>query len=447
MYVLSRFLRVREKDGLIAIFHELHPDPVYCPVAEWLTFSRDVARPSQLIQPLLDRRLLVQSTTEDDAEFTRVEERLVHKLNQPKILYLMLAQGCNFACKYCPIPALAMRYGETLLSPENARAGLRLWGEHLREAANAHAESYIIFYGGEPLLNKPTFVSALEAIRQLQASGELPSRTIRLMLTTNGTLLDDDIIRQCHEYDVIVSVGLDGFQPVSNRLRMYADGRGTFDETVSSIRRLVSSGIRTFVSASMTPENLPELASFTRFLKDIGVEKFGFNFLKGRALPEFVSELARAVYERDTAAALMRSFREVGETAYEYQLKRKIEAFHSQDFFPIDCTCYGNQLVIQPDGQISNCPFFKAELGQIGDSVGTGFRIAKTPIISEWRKRSPLFHPAFRESDAKALCGPGCAWGAHDLSGDILTPDPAPTAFSKEIFDELIWSEFPSSPK
>ncbi len=103
---------------------------------------------------------------------------------------------------------------------------------------------------------------------------------------------------------------------------------------------------------------------------------------------------------------------------FEYQLEKKLDAFERKDFFPHDCTCYGSQLVIQPDGQISNCPFFKTGFGHVNE-VNDNFRIWNQPLVKEWRKRLPLYHQEFKNNDAKAMCGAGCAWSSKELHGDL----------------------------
>lgn len=118
-----------------------------------------------------------------------------------------------------------------------------------------------------------------------------------------------------------------------------------------------------------------------------------------------------------------------------------MQAYHTGNYFPVDCTCYGNQLVIRPNGRISNCPFSGSDLGHV-QTVHSRFRIAETDVVRDWRRRLPLVHKAFQDNDAKALCGPGCAWSARDL-GDLLAVDSALTSFSEEVFNDLIWSGCP----
>ena len=118
-------------------------------------------------------------------------------------------------------------------------------------------------------------------------------------------------------------------------------------------------------------------------------------------------------------------------------MEKKRLAFDRRDFYPVDCTCYGNQLVIQPDGQVSNCPFYKARLGHIKD-VSNDFRIWNQSIVKEWRKRHPLYH----SGEAKAVSGGGCAWSSIELKNDLSAVDDSSQIFSEEVLNELIWSRY-----
>lgn len=442
-YSLSRYLRMQARDDYLAIFHELHPAPIYCTRGEWEKFTNNIAefRGTPLFQGLIRRKLIVASTKEDQMELESVALRLEQKLNQPTILYLMMAQGCNFACKYCPIPALAKRYGETLLSPEDARAGVDLWREHLRDTYDPSLEYFIIFYGGEPLLNKDVIAEVLEYVRGLHQAGALPTDNLHLMISTNGVLFDERMMELCRTHEVMVVVGIDGPKAVHDSLRVDIDGQGTYDRVIRVVQSLVEQGIRTFASVAIAPHDVGNIKNYAPFFKELGLEKFGFNFLKGRLLLDLVPADMLETYYRNAAKGVIENARHHHGKYFEYQMEKKLVAFAQQDFFPVDCTCYGNQLVIQPDGQISNCPFYKAQLGQVQE-VSPAFRIWDTPVVKEWRKRLPLQHDEFRDMDAKSLCGAGCAWSSLELTGNILAVDKASMIFAEEVFNELIWSQF-----
>ncbi|MBP9762559.1 radical SAM protein [Patescibacteria group bacterium] len=431
----SRYTCTRVREGWVAVFHELHPVPLYIRADHWIEVVSEPLVSAYAIE-LLERKLLVRGAEDDDAELARVKRQLMDKLSVPLVLYLILAQGCNFACGYCPIPRLPEAEQAARLSVEDACAGLSLWAEHL--TATPEQDHYIIFYGGEPLLNKATFYASLEEIRRLQEAGRLSATRTHLMLATNGTLIDDEVIAICLERDVLVALGIDGPKRVNDRLRIYADGRGTFDDILGMLQKLQARGVRTAVSASLTPYSLHALRELSELLQSVGVSKFGLNFLKGRAVLELLSESDRANFTQASVAAVLRRHEECADGGYEYQVEKKMKAFAEQDFFPLDCTCYGNQLVIRADGQVSNCPFFNARFGQVRDLPLT-FRVWQTDTVKLWRGRSSLEHAVFRGDDTKALSGTGCAWSAIDCGENVLSPDEVTTRFSQAMFERLIW--------
>lgn len=433
----SQYMRVKERDGIVAIFHELHPDPVFCSLREWKKVVAGITDGAEaLINDLWQRKIIVDSSEDDNSEFKVASLALERKLNQPTILYLMTAQGCNFKCTYCPVPEIARKYGESMLSNEDASAGIDLWLEHLNDVYDPSLEYFVIFYGGEPLLNKEVIRYSLDYLRFNKNTGRLPEKT-NFMIATNGALVDDETVALCKQYEVMVVVGLDGPKLSNDAMKVDSDGNGTFDCIVAAIRLLVKGGVRTFASTSITPHNIDQVAEYDDFFKELGVEKFGFNFLKGRLLLEVVGKDNLQDYYRQASQSVIEHARRSGNSGYEYQMEKKQVAFDRQDFFPVDCTCYGNQLVIQPDGQISNCPFYKAWLGHVRN-VGNEFRIWNQSIVAEWRKRLPLYH----SGEAKAMCGGGCAWSSSELKGNPLAADDSSQIFSEEVLNELIWSRY-----
>ena len=433
--MLSQYLCTRERDGEMVLFHALHPVPIYCSTDEWKRFSGSkTGGLDQLVAALQDQGLLVASADEDRQAFARAEETLFAKLDRPTILYLMTAQGCNFKCGYCMVPDMAEKHGATLLSNEAARAGIDLWLEHVHTMGDDGQEYYVIFYGGEPLLNKEVIVDSLEYLAELNDMGLLPGRT-RYMVATNGSMIDDQFVSLCKQYQVSVAVGLDGPQLVNDTLKVDLFGHSTYERIVRAIKLLVAANIPTFISCSVTPFNIDQADQFGNFFRKLGVSKFGFNFLKGQKLVDLVGKDGVTAYYRKAAQVVMRQYQQDAEPGFEYQMEKKLEAFTRGKFFPVDCTCYGNQLVIQPDGQISNCPFYKAMLGDV-QTTGRDFRIADQSIVHAWRKRLSLY----QQSDAKALCGGGCVWGLND-QGQDTAGDIGSLIFAEEVLNEFIWNK------
>ena len=434
----SKYLCTRERDGVVAIFHELHPDPIYCSSEQWKNVLDGVVDESAsvIVDDLKQKKLIVESLNDDVIEFDRIASVIEKKLNQPTILYLMTAQGCNFGCGYCPVPETAKKYGASLLSVEDAFAGIELWQEHLKDVYDPNLQYSVIFYGGEPLLNKDVIKVSLAHFKMQKETGVLPSN-ISFMIATNGILIDDEIVAMCKEYEVMVAVGLDGTKEYNDVLKVDNEGNGTFNRIIVAIKKLVENGIRTFVSASITPFNIDHISDCSSFFEKLGVEKFGFNFLKGRALLDLIGLDGLEDYYQKASRGVIENARKQSQSGFEYQMEKKQLAFDGGDFYPVDCTCYGNQLVIQPDGQVSNCPFYKSGLGHIRD-VDNNFRIWNQSIVKEWRKR----HPLYNSGEAKALSGGGCAWSSIELKGNSIAVDDSSKIFSEEVLNELIWSRY-----
>jgi radical SAM protein with 4Fe4S-binding SPASM domain len=432
----SKYLCTLNKEGVVAVFHELHPDPMFFQMEQWERIFSGTLVEDSFYQDFRRRKLIIDSLKDDEDEFKAASLKLEKKLNQPTILYLMTAQGCNFECRYCPVPETALKYGASLLSKENAFAGIDLWQEHLNEMFDSNHEYYVIFYGGEPLLNKDVIKQSLEYLQIKKEAGMLPAK-LNMMIATNGALVDEEVINLCLQYNVSVAVGLDGPKTLNDTLKVDVEGRGTFDRIVAVIRKLVERGVQTYASASITPSNLEHVSDYGAFFKELGVEKFGLNFLKGKFLIKIVGESNLDDYYRKASKAIIEQSRRQADDGFEYQMQKKQIAFDQKDFFPVDCTCYGNQLVIQPDGQISNCPFYKAQLGNVC-GVGKNFRIWNQPIVHEWRKRLPLFHSGI----AKSMCGGGCAWSSIELKGDSTATDDSSKIFAEMVLEELIWSQY-----
>ncbi len=435
--MFSRYLVTRTRGGVVALFHELHPDPIFCTLEKWKAVQEgNGSVTDDFIVQMKEHKLLVDTASADDQEFLAASEKLIRKFSDPKILYLMTAQDCNYDCAYCPVPGIAKKHGKSMLSATDAFAGIDLWQAHIQDVYNPNTEYVVIFYGGEPLLNKPVIEASLGYLQSKCESGDLPANT-SYMIATNGSLVDAETVALCQKFNVSVAVGLDGSASVNDALKRDVNGNGTYDAIVSAIKLLIAGGITTYVSMSITPFNIDQIGEHANRLVDLGVKGFGLNFLKGHLLVRLVGVDGLQEYYKRAAQAVIANARNSHNPSFEYQFAKKQDAFLTHDFFPVDCTCYGNQLVIQPDGEISNCPFEKTMLGQVREAGGD-FRIWNQSIVKQWRTRLPLYH----SGEAKALYGGGCACGMRSIKGDALAEDDSARIFAEEVLDELIWTAY-----
>ncbi len=396
------------------------------------------------VQELIARRLFINDPSVDSEELARARVNALRLLDCPTILYLMMAQGCNFACTYCPTPALARRYGERLLSFEDAIAGITLWQEHVKEQPRDDDQYFLIFYGGEPLLNREVLEQLLPYVTEEQSVGRLPKK-LELMLCTNGSLVDKRLSELLARHKVTVAVGVDGPREHNDRIRITTSSDPTFAAIERAVRQLTSEGVRVVASVTITPANIHRLAEYPAFLRELGISQFGFNLMKGEALIRELNGSSVEEYCRVAAQGVLQGFTSAteDERCYEYQLEKKLTALRNGLPFSVDCTCYGNQLVVQADGQVSNCPFFRLDQGHVREVPDT-FRIGRTETVEAWRRRLPLLNDSLMADDSDiVLDGGGCAWSSSELYGDITARDTVNAIFTKEVVYELIWTFLP----
>jgi uncharacterized protein len=210
-----------------ASLFSLDPD-VYETLCKWRTSEfvdpHKVPSPElELLEGLRDARLLLPAAR---------ERPLAAQLEPADVplttLVLEVAQDCNLRCTYCYAEGGTYGAVPCLLDPETARSAVR----YLLDNSGDREQVTLIFFGGEPLLNMPAVRAATsEAVAY---GGEI-GKEVRLSLTTNGTLLDPNIVSFLHAHRVSVAVSMDGPRHVHDRNRPDVKGNGSYDEIVSRL--------------------------------------------------------------------------------------------------------------------------------------------------------------------------------------------------------------------
>lgn len=176
---------------------------------------------------------------------------------------LSLSEGCNLACKYCYCATSRDMPSQGLMSEQVARQAIT-W---LFAMSGKSEQVGITFFGGEPLLNKPVLRFS---IRYSQYLARLHGKKVFYSMTTNGTLLDDEVIGYIKRYNFGLIVSLDGPKEIHDRQCPTQGGKGSYDLAVAGIKRLMARRRRVTVRGTMT-HPLPNMLRLIQFY-----EKFGF---------------------------------------------------------------------------------------------------------------------------------------------------------------------------
>jgi len=152
------------------------------------------------------------------------------KHNIPRIS-LQVTQNCNFRCKYCVYSDSYDNREHTIKKMEwdTAKKSIDFLIDHSQDTLGIG----IGFYGGEPLLQYDLIKKCMEYVTE-NVSGKMVSFTI----TTNGSLLNEEIVEEFLKYNTKITISLDGPRDIQNTNRIFANGQGTFDVVTKNIRNL-----------------------------------------------------------------------------------------------------------------------------------------------------------------------------------------------------------------
>jgi uncharacterized protein len=190
-------------------------------------------------------------------------------------LVLNLTNQCNLSCQYC------YEFGEDkvatpegkpkFMDEETARSSVDFL---LTQSAGRRAV-HITFFGGETLMNFPLLRSVVGYAREQAAAH---GRSIDFSLTTNATLLTPAIIQFLSEHRIGVTVSMDGPADLHDKLRVYANGRGSYDIIEPKVRALIENHRTRAITARVTlTSGVTEVVRIFRHLKqDLGFHEVGF---------------------------------------------------------------------------------------------------------------------------------------------------------------------------
>ena len=152
----------------------------------------------------------------------------------PDTIILMLCQACNLRCKYCY--AGDGEYMNPGIMPEEI--GKKAI-EFISEICGSKGQFNIIFFGGEPLMD---FEKLKNLVQYAEEIAKKKGKTVGFSITTNGTLLNQEVEEFLVKKRFNVTLSLDGGKEVNDENRFYANGKGAYDETVNRTKILRKNG-------------------------------------------------------------------------------------------------------------------------------------------------------------------------------------------------------------
>lgn len=191
----------------------------------------ELAKRNSFIQKLIARGFISSNRISKivHPENDTLEYSLQNKVN---LLILQITQNCNLRCKYCAYSGEYENRGHSTRKMDFSVAQKAI--DFLIDNSRDVYEISIGFYGGEPLLEFPFIKKCAEYARK-----KTDGKKLRYTITTNGTIMTDEIAKFLVVEDVSVLISLDGPQEVQDENRRFAKtGKGTFSKIMGNIKFL-----------------------------------------------------------------------------------------------------------------------------------------------------------------------------------------------------------------
>jgi uncharacterized protein len=218
----------------------------------------------ELFDGLLNRRIIVSN--EDD---TRRAGSSIPQAPPLSTLVLTVTDDCNLGCLYC-YHNNGKRIDTTreTMTPETARRSI----DFLFENSGELQKIVIVFFGGEPFLDFELVASSVEYARE-KAAG----KQVEFAVTTNGTLLTEEVARFVEQNNISVTVSIDGVGEAHDRFRPFPDGSasfGTIEKKLADFLRIAKS--RPVVARATVVKDHPNLLRTADQLLGLGFAEVGF---------------------------------------------------------------------------------------------------------------------------------------------------------------------------
>lgn len=336
-----------------------------------------------------------------------------------KAVCLNIIHGCNLRCKYCFADEGEYNGNKGVMSIETAKKAI----DYVIKRSGPRRNIEIDLFGGEPTMIMGTVKEIIKYARENEKAWK---KNVRFTMTTNSTILTDDMIEfMDKEMDNII-LSLDGRQSVNDNVRIKIDGSGSYNDIVPNIKKMIekrTEGKRYYVRGTFTRANTDfyedVMAMVNEGFKEVSIEPVVLE--KGHAL---------AITE-DDLPEIMNNY----DKLYEDMVSRKRSGNGEYNFYHFNVDLNGGPCVykrisgcgagfeyvaITPQGDVYPCHQF---VGREEFKLGTIYDDSyKTELGKEFKKAHIYNKPKCKECWARFYCSGGCQANNVSFNGDMNIP-------------------------
>lgn len=331
-----------------------------------------------------------------------------------KALCLHIAHTCNLNCSYCFASQGKYHGDRAVMSFEVGKQAL----DFLVANSGTRRNLEVDFFGGEPLMNFDVVKKLVHYARSIEKE---KNKNFRFTLTTNGVLIDDDVIDFANKEMSNVVLSLDGRKEVHDRFRVDYNGNGSWENIVPKFQKLVKAreGKNYYMRGTFTHANPDFLADIKKMLE------LGFTELSMEPVvcaPNDPSELTE-----EDLPIILDQYEKLANLMIEYDKKGTPFTFYHYMIDLEDGPCIYKRIsgcgsgteymAVTPWGDLYPCHQFvgeeKFKLGDIWKGV------TNTEVQNSFADCNVYARPDCKDCWAKLYCSGGCAANAYHSTGSV----------------------------
>ena len=400
---------------IIALFEEKNRDEILTAMAEKYADRADITPADiaecyeQVVNLKEVGKLFAPDTFEPMAGHLKAKTAGV-----VKALCLHIAHTCNLNCAYCFASQGKYHGDRAVMSYEVGKQAL----DFLIANSGTRRNLEVDFFGGEPLMNFDVVKRLVAYARSVEKEH---GKNFRFTLTTNGLLIDDDVIDFANRECANVVLSLDGRKEIHDRYRVDYAGKGSFDRIVPKFQKLVEAreGKNYYMRGTFTHAN-PDFLKDIQQMLDLGFRELSMEPVvcaPGDPAELTEEDLPIVLDQYEKLAELMLAEDKKGTpfTFYHYMIDltggpciyKRISG----------CGSGTEYMAVTPWGDLYPChQFVGEEKFRLGD-IWTG--VTNTAVQDEFAACNVYAHPECRDCWARLYCSGGCAANAYHSTGSV----------------------------
>ena len=418
-YDIIALYKEKDRESIIRAMIEKYSKPQYKEQLAENQKQEGALEQKELLLQIEEAFCDVEQLVKDDFLFTDdIYESYIKNFKQRstvvKALCLHIAHDCNLACRYCFAEEGEYKGHRELMSYEVGKQAL----DFLIANSGSRKNLEVDFFGGEPLMN---WQVVKELVRYGREQEGKYNKKFRFTLTTNGVLLDDEVMEFVNREMSNVVLSIDGRKEIHDRMRSSRNGKGSYDLILPKFIKLAESrGQKAYyVRGTFTHENL-DFSEDVKHLADLGFQQISVEPVV--ALPEE----SYAIREEDLPF-LFEQYDRLARLMLEYKKQGKeFNFFH----FMIDlsggpcvakrlsgCGSGTEYLAVTPWGDLYPCHQFVGIAEYLMGNVYDG--VTRSDIREEFKHCNVYSKDKCRDCFAKFYCSGGCAANSYQFQGNI----------------------------